>query len=1044
MISMSGAADAAISWKRVGTVTTLTNNQLCTNDGTSIFCDTTTPTVSSGLVGIGSLSPITSLDLSQRTDAIALPVGSSGTRPTGTSLTNGEIRYNSSTPGVEAYVGGAWMALLGGAGGILGTGNGGTGTGTTFTQGSVLFAGASGIYSQDNAQFFWDDTNHRLGIGSAVPAQSLVVVGSETVSGYLRVGSNSAPTNTTAGDLTVTRMNVGNAAFSGTGFMAAQGTVTDSTGTVSAINFQPVFTPSAANTGQLHGLNVNTVWTGTNSITLGYSSNYDNDFRLSGSAGVTNAIIGFAGHGMTLNGNANNFGTVNQAMGAQVEAVDSFGNSVTGTITHAIGLAVSDSTTTTQTITYQAGVYIAPLSAATNNTAVLIGTTIPSAGNYGIYNASANNNYFAGNVGIGTINPSVGLQVQADNGGGWAAFFSHSATANGVLFGTNGGTAAIQGATSGLAVAALALEPGGGRVGIGTAAPTNILSLVGSSAQTFWMERGTSVGNNLTVQAGGGVAAGTNENGGNLILASGISTGTGTSSMSFNIYKAGSTGTADNSATTALTITGAGNVGIGTAGPNGTLEIRPATNETILFRGPIVAASGASITANNDTNSSYVPLELEGSITVLNAANTAGAVGIGTATMSSSNKLEVNGAASIGYPDTYGGSAGGLIVSGNVGIGTSSPNTNALLQIYSTTKGFLPPLLTTAQETAMGTSLPTGLIVYNTDSGRNELESWNGISWEAVGANAEDAGGSNTQLQYNNSGDLGGTAGLTWDSTNDALTLATFSNPAASALTIAGGALTGTTSYPALNVTQTWNNAGGTFTGILENVTNSASVGTNASKLLDLQVSGASKFNVNATGQVTVGSGMSNGTWSLTSGGSVTAGGASSIGFSTRAKMTSAADGALTISNSAITNSTTLSIPTSNVLQLGAADAAAPVAQTLGVQNVVVGTSNTAGADFTITGSQGTGTGAGGNIVFKTAPASGSSGTTQNVEAEAVRITSTGQVGIGSASPATGMKADINGPVKVAGTGSEACSAATVGAMRYNPTGQYMEICTYP
>ena len=48
-------------------------------------------------------------------------------------------------------------------------------------------------------------------------------------------------------------------------------------------------------------------------------------------------------------------------------------------------------------------------------------------------------------------------------------------------------------------------------------------------------------------------------------------------------------------------------------------------------------------------------------------------VGIGTGTMSSSNKLEVNGAASIGYPDTYGGSAGGLIVSGNVGIGTTNP-----------------------------------------------------------------------------------------------------------------------------------------------------------------------------------------------------------------------------------------------------------------------------------------------------------------------------------------------------------------------------------
>ncbi|MDR3450479.1 MAG: hypothetical protein P4M15_12180 [Alphaproteobacteria bacterium] len=53
--------------------------------------------------------------------------------------------------------------------GTLGTGNGGTGTNTTFTQGSVVFAGASGNYAQDNANFFWDATNHRLGIGTATP-----------------------------------------------------------------------------------------------------------------------------------------------------------------------------------------------------------------------------------------------------------------------------------------------------------------------------------------------------------------------------------------------------------------------------------------------------------------------------------------------------------------------------------------------------------------------------------------------------------------------------------------------------------------------------------------------------------------------------------------------------------------------------------------------------------------------------------------------------------------------------------------------------------
>ena len=48
------------------------------------------------------------------------------------------------------------------------------GTGVTSgTVGSVLFVGAGTLLAQDNANFFFDDTNNRLGIGTASPQSSL-------------------------------------------------------------------------------------------------------------------------------------------------------------------------------------------------------------------------------------------------------------------------------------------------------------------------------------------------------------------------------------------------------------------------------------------------------------------------------------------------------------------------------------------------------------------------------------------------------------------------------------------------------------------------------------------------------------------------------------------------------------------------------------------------------------------------------------------------------------------------------------------------------
>jgi len=64
--------------------------------------------------------------------------------------------------------------------GILPYGNGGTNTNTTWTQGSIIFAGASS-FIQNNAQFFWDNINNRLGLGTTAPTTTLDVNGAVTI-----------------------------------------------------------------------------------------------------------------------------------------------------------------------------------------------------------------------------------------------------------------------------------------------------------------------------------------------------------------------------------------------------------------------------------------------------------------------------------------------------------------------------------------------------------------------------------------------------------------------------------------------------------------------------------------------------------------------------------------------------------------------------------------------------------------------------------------------------------------------------------------------
>ena len=262
-------------------------------------------------------------------------------------------------------------------------------------------------------------------------------------------------------------------------------------------------------------------------------------------------------------------------------------------------------------------------------------------------------------------------------------------------------------------------------------------------------------------------------------------------------------------------------------------------------------------------------------------------------------------------------------------------------------------------------------------------------TFSATGAAAWDAThtlsvtGTSLQVQYNNAGDLSGMSGTSWDDTNRALTVT--------------GA-TVTTSNPVLNLSQTWNNAATTFTGYKLNVTNTASAAD--SLFADFQVGGTSYFNVrlNSTSKtrVLIGSNDANG---------VTLQNYDAGGTGKLVVINSVGNYGLIACGGIVSNATIdirnggflgfnngdfyMRAKSANFLQFGLPDAAAPVAQTIGVQSVVAGaTTNTPGADFTIAGSQGLGSGIGGSIIFKVAPAGTAGNPAQNALATALTIAS--------------------------------------------------------
>ena len=234
----------------------------------------------------------------------------------------------------------------------------------------------------------------------------------------------------------------------------------------------------------------------------------------------------------------------------------------------------------------------------------------------------------------------------------------------------------------------------------------------------------------------------------------------------------------------------------------------------------------------------------------------------------------------------------------------------------------------------------------------------NGIAWAATGGSGS-PGGSTTQVQFNDAGAFAGAAGMTWDKTNNVLAIA---------------AGTATTAVSPLAITQTWNNAAINFPGIDFNATGTA-YNTTSTNFLNLRLSGSSIFRVSYSGQVVANSTISAFSYIATSAGiSILKGGVWADDANAEFILGASADVRLRRAGAAS-------------IQLGAANAASPVAQTLTTQAPRGGTdSNTAGVSFKISAGPSTGTATPNKIILQSTVVA-ASGTTAQTQLDTLIVT---------------------------------------------------------
>ncbi|NDE90620.1 MAG: hypothetical protein EB059_05720 [Alphaproteobacteria bacterium] len=569
-----------------------------------------------GSVGVGTTAPDATalLDLTSTTRGMLPPRMSNAQRNAISSPTTGLTVYNTTTKTLDTYNGSTWIAV--GSNSVAGV------------NGEVQFNN-NGVMGADSA-FIWDATNHRLGIGTGAPLYPLHAVGTE---GGKFLGTTGAAL-------------YGAGVTYGGNFTASGGVGVNGSGTTYGGNFTASAGPGIASSGTTYGISA------TASDAVGIGGYFTN-----------------TGGGYALITGAGNVG---------------------------IGSATPEATALVDMYSTTQG-FLPPRLTTTQRDAI----SSPATG-LTIYNSTTN-------------------AMNSYNGSAWVL-------STGAASLTIGSTAIASGADTKV------LYDNNGTLGEYSVSGTGNVAMTTSptfttSITTPLINGGTGASSTLTLQS---------------------TSGTGTSDAL--IFKTGSQAEAMRIATN-------GFVGIGTSGPSAPLDIQ--TNNTA---GALVENQRFSF---SDTNY-YSSIK----------TSTGGLVGqnqIGF--FITEGGVQTN---PLLLADNLNTITGTTYINGSVGVGTATPAATALLDISSTTKGFLPPRLTTTERDAIS-SPATGLTIYNTTTAA--MQSYNGSAWGSVagGAGSVSAAGSNTQIQFNSSGGLGADSLFNWDNTNKNLAVGTTA-PAATAL----------------------------------------------------------------------------------------------------------------------------------------------------------------------------------------------------------------------------------------------------------------------